>query len=79
MIHEGSIGNLSGQSTAVIENIEAFKKTEKEIEDYILSKTNIDKKLYTKKKKVEWWINAEESVQLGISDEIITDIDVLFN
>lgn len=78
LIHEGGL-SLQGQTTQIIENIEAHKKVEKEIDDYILSKTKIDKKLYTKKKKIEWFINDVEAIELGIADEIITDIDVLFN
>lgn len=76
LIHEGEIG-LSGQSTKVMENLEAIKQQEKEIENYIISKTNIDKKLYNKNRKKEWWISSEAK-DLGIVDDIIEDIEETF-
>lgn len=77
LIHEGEVG-MTGQTTKVIENLETIKKQEKEIEDYIISKTKIDKKLYNKNRKKEWWISTE-SKDLGIVDEILEDIEEIFN
>ena len=75
LIHEGEVG-LQGQTTKVLENLEQCKKTEKELEDYIISKTKIDKKLYKKKKKKEWWISSE-AVDLGIADAFVEDLEEL--
>ena len=75
LIHEGEVG-LQGQTTKVLENLEQCKKTEKELEEYIVSKTKIDKKMYNKNKKKEWWI-SNEAVELGIADAIIEDIEEL--
>lgn len=75
LIHEGEVG-LQGQTTKVLENLEQCKKTEKELEEYIISKTKIDKKLYNKNKKKEWWIGAE-AVELGIADAFIEDLEEL--
>lgn len=75
LIHEGEMA-LGGQTTKVLENLEQCKKTEKELEEYILSKTNIDKKLYNKNKKKEWWITTE-AVELGIADAFVEDLDEL--
>lgn len=77
LIHEGEIG-MQGQATKVIENIENAKKMEKELEEFIISRTKIDKKLYNKNKKKEWWISGEEAVNLGIIESIIDDIDMLY-
>lgn len=76
LIHEGEVG-LGGQTTKVIENLENIKKQEKEIEDYVISKTNIDKKMYSKNKKKEWWISTEAK-ELGLIDDFVEDIDMLF-
>lgn len=75
LIHEGEVG-LQGQTTKVLENLEQCKKTEKEIEEYIISKTKIDKKLYNKNKKKEWWIGTE-AVDLGIADAFVEDLEEL--
>lgn len=77
LIHEGEIG-LQGQSTKVIENIDNIKKLEKELEEFVISRTKIDKKLYSKNKKKEWWINGEDAIKLGIIEDIIDDIDMLY-
>lgn len=76
LIHEGEVG-LGGQTTKVIENLEAIKKGEKEIEEYIISKTKIDKKTYNKNKKKEWWITTEAK-ELGLIDDFIDDIEQIF-
>ena len=76
LIHEGELG-LGGQTTKVIENLETIKKQEKEIEEYIVSKTNIDKKMYTKNKKKEWWISTEAK-ELGLVDDFIEDMEEVF-
>lgn len=76
LIHEGELG-LTGQTTKVIENLKAFEKQEKEIEEYIISKTNIDKKMYSKNRKKEWWITTEAQ-ELGLIDEFVEDINQLF-
>jgi len=76
LIHEGEVG-LGGQTTKVIENLEAIKKQEKEIEAYVISRTNIDKKMYSKNKKKEWWISTEAK-ELGLIDDFVEDIDILF-
>lgn len=77
LIHEGEIG-LQGQSTKVIENLDNIKKTEKELEEFILSRTKIDKKLYNRNKKKEWWINCQEAVELGLIDAVVDDMDMLY-
>lgn len=76
LIHEGEVG-LGGQTTKVIENLKAIEKQEKEIEDYVISKTNIDKKMYGRNRKKEWWITTEAK-ELGLIDDFIEDIEDLF-
>lgn len=76
LIHEGEVG-LGGQTTKVIENLKVIEKQEKELEEYIISKTNIDKKMYTKNKKKEWWISTEAK-ELGLIDDFVEDIEELF-
>ena len=75
LIHEGEM-SLGGQTTKVLENLEQCKKTEKELEEYIISKTKIDKKLYNKNKKKEWWITTE-AVDLGVADAFVEDLEEL--
>lgn len=39
----------------------------------ILNKTNIDIETYKEKRNDDWWFFAEEAIELGVCDEILTD------
>ena len=43
-----------------------------------MKRSKIDSKLLSKNKNKEWYIFAEEQVNLGIVDAIVSDIDVMF-
>lgn len=74
LIHEGyaGVGDVAGkvQDTAAY-----FKDMSDKIKNYILSKTNIDKRTYSKKQRSEWYLNAQDQLKLGLVDNIIHDID----
>lgn len=78
LIHQGSIGEVSGTTNQVIENIENIKKVEQILKEYIISNSKIDEKLYKKKQKTEWYLTATEAIELGVADEIVEDIDLLY-
>lgn len=78
LIHQGSIAGMQGQTTQVFEAVENMKKNEEEIKKYVLGHTKISSKLYTKNAKVEWYVKADEALKLGICDEIVKDIDLLY-
>ena len=66
-------------------NIKDTGKKERKIEyknylgkDYVLENTTITPKLYAKKKREEWVLDAETALKLGVCDKIITDIDELY-
>lgn len=77
LIHQGQ-AQVGGSIGALLDNVEDIKRTEEEVKEYILSHTKIDKKLYNKKVKDEWFLNAKEAIKLGVADEILEDIDILF-
>ncbi|MEG0577783.1 MAG: ATP-dependent Clp protease proteolytic subunit [Bacilli bacterium] len=77
MIHGGSAG-LQGTSTQVLDAAENYKKMLDIMKDIIFSHSKIDTKLFNKKSKNEWYISAEESITLGLSDVIVDDIEMLF-
>lgn len=41
----------------------------------VLSRTNIEKKVFTKNKKTDWYLTADEMLANGMIDNIVTDID----
>lgn len=77
LIHQGSINAGDSQTHAFLDVADNVKKTEAKVKEYILSNTTISKQLYSRNLKKEWWIDAEEAIQLGIADKIITDISEL--
>jgi ATP-dependent Clp protease protease subunit len=74
LIHNGSIelGGDFNQVKDLMDYMQAIK--EKQIADFISEHTNITKQKLSKMKAKgkEWYISAEEALELGIIDEIIT-------
>ena len=60
----------------MVDNIKELQKT---IELFIIENTQIDKKTYTKFAKKEWYINVQDGMKYGLIDEVISDIDMLYN
>jgi len=74
LIHDGSTGAY-GDTGKVIDNLEFTQKLEEKIKKYILSNTKIPNEQYEKNYRRDWWLFAEECIELGIADRIITDLD----
>lgn len=74
LIHSGSGGN-GGSFEQVVAQTENYKKLISMMKDNIISHTNITKQLLTKNSKKEWYIYAEQQVELGIVDHIVKDIN----
>lgn len=73
LYHEGSTGT-SG-SSGQFENYAAFYKRElKKLKTITLDNTKISEELYDEKKREDWWMDAEEALELGIIDEIATEL-----
>jgi len=77
LIHQGQAG-LQGQTNAVLDMAENMRKNEEKIKTYVLENTTITPKLYAKKKREEWVLDAETALKLGVCDKIIEDIDELY-
>lgn len=77
LLHQGSGGasGTYGQAEAQMEN---YKKLVKRMEEIILKSSKIDPKVYNRKKSKEWYIYAEESIDLGITDHIVENISDLY-
>ena len=70
LIHSGST-YLEGNVNSVKDTFKFSEKYEKKIKDYMLSHTKIDEDLYDKIERQEYWIDADEMLELGIVDKII--------
>lgn len=77
MFHAGSCQYVGSQN-----DVEKAKKffdgLGKRVNDEVNSKTNFDAKFLKKMKTDDMYMTEEEALQLGVIDEIITDMDLLF-
>lgn len=74
LVHQGSSG-ASGTTGQVIDQVEFQKRQEVRIKSYILSVTKISEEQYKEKYKEEWFFFGDESIDLGVTDELITELD----
>jgi len=74
LIHNGSTGAY-GDTGKVMDNLEFTQKLEERVKKYILANTKISIKQYEKNYRRDWWLFAEECIDIGVADTIITDLD----
>lgn len=77
LIHSGS-GNLGGSYEQTTEQMKNYKYLVDKMRNFILDKTKIDQKLFKKNSQKDWYIYTDEMLDLGIVDEIVSDLDILF-
>lgn len=70
LIHDGSLG-LSGSRNKVKDNMKFYDEKDKQLKDFVLNNTKITEEKYDSMEDREWWITAQDALELGIVDEII--------
>lgn len=73
MIHSGS-GGAQGTYEQMEEQQKNYKKLIEQMRAYILERTKMDSKLFSKQKSKEWYITDKEQVELGIVDKVVDNI-----
>lgn len=76
LIHDGSSGAI-GSIGKMLDNLEFTKELEKRMKEYILSSTHITEEVYDRNYRRDWFMFSEEMIELGIADEIVSDIDTI--
>lgn len=76
LYHSGSAG-IQGTAEQIQSQTAQYAKQLDILNERVLKRTKISKELLKKKKKSEWYIIGNEQVELGIVDELITDISEL--
>ena len=73
LYHEGS--TMNGGDAGKFRNFaEFYDKQLQMLKNITLKYTNISDELYESKKRDDWWITSDEAIELGICDEIATEI-----
>ena len=70
LLHSGS-QYMEGTAHAVKDVFNFSQHYEEKIKDYILTHSKISEELYDKVERKEYWMDADEMLQLGIVDEIL--------
>lgn len=73
LLHDGYMGDFNSTGKA-LDRAKFTEKSEEMLKDYIISKTKITQKAYNEKYRQDWYMSADEMIELGIADEIVTDI-----
>ena len=76
LIHDGSSGAI-GSIGKMLDNLEFTKELERRVKKYILSVTKIDEEVFDKNYRRDWFLFSDEMIELGIADEIVTDLDTI--
>ena len=77
MIHSGSAG-FSGTFEQIEESQKSYQKQVAQMREYILSRTNIEPKLFSRNKTKDWYISVDDQIKYGIVDKVITSLDEVF-
>ena len=74
IVHEGS-AQFGGDATKVMDATESYKKQLKEMKEYILNHSKIERTALMKKKANDWELSAEYCLANGACDKIIETLD----
>lgn len=74
--HSGS-GGITGTMDQIQSASKHFDAMESQLQDLLLERTKIDIKQYKKQKDKDWYFTAEQMVESGLVDEIISDISTI--
>lgn len=74
LLHSGS-GGTGGTYEQTTEQMKQYKQLIDKMRNYIIERTNIDQKLFNKKKNTEWYITCDEALGYGMIDKIIGNLD----
>lgn len=77
LIHSGSAQGISGNYEDIQESTKSYKKMIEEMREFIVSKTKIDKSLMKKNQSKDWYLPTSEQIELGVVDEVVTDLDCI--
>lgn len=77
LVHSGSAG-FQGTAEQIEEAQRNYKKQLAEVKDYILSRTEIDEKVFNRNKSKDWYLKKEEVTQYKVIDKYIDSLDEVY-
>lgn len=76
LYHRGS-GQIQGSFDDLQESSVQYKESIAMMQDFVINNTSIPKTKLTKRKSLDWWMNANQQIENGVADRIINSIDDL--
>jgi ATP-dependent Clp endopeptidase proteolytic subunit ClpP len=73
LIHRGSFG-AGGNANSAYDTVEFYNNLDKRVEKFFIDNTRISEEKFAENKRREWFIFSEEALELGIVDEIATEV-----
>lgn len=74
VIHQGS-AEVAGDANKIMDAVDNYKLEIDKMKSFILSRTQINPKLFSKRNKDDWYIDANTCLSYGICDKIVESID----
>jgi len=75
LIHQGSGDNFSGTFQQLMAYMDEYQRKVENLVSYLKETTDIPDELLLENISSEWFISAQEAVELGVCDKIVEDID----
>lgn len=76
LYHSGS-GGTAGTYEQTLAQMNEYKMIQKVLETHFLAKTKVDKAIFNKQKKTEWYMDSSQQLKNGVADAIIENINDL--
>ncbi len=77
LVHSGS-GAFQGTAEQIEEAQKDYKKQINEMKEYILARTSIPERIFSKNRSKDWYLTAADLEEYKIVDKIITNISEIF-
>jgi ATP-dependent Clp protease protease subunit len=74
IIHEGST-ELAGDANKVMDAIKNYDSELAKMKDFILSRSNIPRRMMNKRQKDDWYIDAKTCLEYGVCHKIVETLD----
>ena len=75
LIHQGSADGFSGSYNQVLAAIMEYQRKVDELEEFLKINTKIPEDILEERITTEWFLTANEALEYGICDKIITSLD----
>lgn len=72
MWHSGAAG-LEGTMEQIQSASKHFDRMEDQMRDFLISRTNVDLKLYRRYKDKDWYLDANEQIEYGFATDLISN------